>query len=311
MAHDEETISWLLDSDPAIAYQASRDLLGKPAAELEKLRLAIGKRGWGRELLGHRKADGNWGNGFYNPKWTCTNYALSELMQLGFPPGDGKCGESCSLVYDLPRGKDGGINFAKTVERSDVCVNGMILAYESYFLPGDARARELVDYLLKVRMSDGGWNCEYIHQARKSSLHTTISVLEGLGRFRRSGDGYRKREILTAMEEAIEFILAHRLYKTKTTGETIRDDFLAFCYPVRWKYDILRCLDFFREFSVPRDPRMDEALDIVAKAGGKKGRWKARSQPGKTFFLMEKNGSESRWNTLRALRVLSYFGARA
>jgi hypothetical protein len=52
---------------------------------------------------------------------------------------------------------------------------------------------------------------------------------------------------------------------------------------------------------------MDDALDIVKGADGEKGRWKARVQPGKVFYMMEKNGAESRWNTLRALRVLAYF----
>ena len=87
----------------------------------------------------------------------------------------------------------------------------------------------------------------------------------------------------------------------------IRDEFFKFSFPVRWKYDILRCLDLFRRYDVPYDPRMDEALDRLARARGPDGRWKAASQAGATYFVIEKNGSPGKWNTLRALRVLAAY----
>jgi len=121
------------------------------------------------------------------------------------------------------------------------------------------------------------------------------------------GGGYRKGEIAQALGEAVEFILRHRLCRSERTGETIRDEFFRFPFPIRWKYDILRCLDLFRKFGLPYDVRMDDALDFIAGAAGRKGRWKAASQPGKTYFVMEKNGSEGKWNTLRALRVLAHY----
>ena len=190
---------------------------------------------------------------------------------------------------------------------SDVCINGMILAIVSCFGIENERIPRLVDYLLRVRMGDGGWNCVYHQGAVRSSLHTTIAVLEGFLSFLAADSDYRTKEIETAVHEGIEFILRHRLYRSERTGEIIKDEFLKFPFPVRWKYDVLRCLDLFARYRIPYDERMAEGLELVAKGGNTRGRWKAASQPGKTFFVREKNGSEGRWNTLRALRVLKFY----
>lgn len=304
----DKTIGWLLlDADPSLEYQVRRDLLPETLLDPEAARRRISESGWAKILLDARKADGHWGNGAYNPKWTCTHYALYELTQLEAPGDLEACRESAMMLLSYPRGIDGGINYAKTVAYSDVCVNGMILTVAGHFNIGSEAIEGIVDYLLDARMSDGGWNCEYYHQASHSSLHTTISVIEGLETWLGSGGTYRKEEIERALDEGIDFILRHRLYKSERTGETIKDDFFKFCFPVRWKYDILRCLDLFRKFSVPYDERMDEALAIVRKAGGIAGRWKAASQAGKVYFQAEKNGQDSTWNTLRALRVLGRY----
>jgi hypothetical protein len=311
MKVDEGTAGWLLGFDPALDLQVRRDLLGEGKARLAEARNAMRERGWARELLDRRGRDGHWGRDVYGPKWTCTHYVLYELAQLGLDPSDRDCRESCLLLLGYPRGLDGGVNYARTADRSDVCINGMILFMESYFGMRDARLEGLVDYLLERRMKDGGWNCEYFHGARHSSLHTTIAVLEGCLAYGEQGYRHRAAEVEAAAREAIEFILAHRLFKSEKTGEVIKDEFFKFSFPVRWKYDILRCLDLFRKFDIPYDPRMEEALALVEKAGGKEGRWKSRSQAGKTYFKLEQDGGPGRWNSLRALRVLGAYGGRA
>lgn len=303
-----ETIDWLLrDSDPALEYQVRRDLLSEPVSHLEKIRKRIPESGWVKSLLDRRKANGHWGEGAYNPKWTCTHYVLYELCQLEAPGDLETCRESARLLLSCPEGLDGGINYARTVEYSDVCVNGMLLTIAGHFGLERGEAEKLIDYLLRVGMADGGWNCEYLRGGTHSSLHTTIAVVEGLGTWLRAGKGYREDEILVALAGGVEFILRHSLYKSERTGETIRDEFFRFFFPVRWKYDILRCLDLFRKLGLPFDGRMGEALVKVAEAASKSGRWKASSQPGKTYFMTEKNGAEGRWNSLRALRVLERY----
>jgi hypothetical protein len=306
----ETTLDWLLDSDPSIQAQVKKDLLAVSPEESRRAEAAIPEGGWARELMRRRKGDGHWGDGAYNPKWTCTHYVLYELVQLGMPRDDRACGESTALLFGYPRGREGGVNYARTVDCSDVCVNGMILTIGVHFRAAERALLELVDFLLGARMADGGWNCEYLRGAVHGSLHTTIAVLEGLEAFEAEAGQHRRAEIRDAIAAAIEFILKHRLYKSDRTGEAIKDEFFKFCFPVRWKYDILRCLDLFRKFGVAEDARMGEALDIVDAAKNANGRWKARSQPGKTYFAMERNGEEGRWNTLRALRVLEHYGRR-
>ncbi len=264
----------------------------------------------GRALLERRRSDGHWGNGVYNPKWTCTHYVLFELVQLGIDPDNAESRASASLLLDFPAGKDGGINYARTVEYSDVCINGMILNIFCYFCINDARVRSVIDFLLAVQMGDGGWNCEYHHGARKSSLHTTIAVLEGLSRFLALGDPYRTREIEVASASGFEFILKHELYKISTTGEVIKDEFLKFCFPVRWKYDILRCLDYFQSEKVAYDPRMGDALALVTAGLRRNGYVSAYSQPGKVYPEVKALMDGRKWNTLRVLRIEKQYGDR-
>jgi hypothetical protein len=83
---------------------------------------------------------------------------------------------------------------------------------------------------------------------------------------------------------------------------------LMLSYPSRWKYDILRALDYFQFAGSNYDPRMQDALDILKKKRRKDHKWPVQAKhPGQTHFDMEKTGSPSRWNTLRALRVLKHF----
>lgn len=79
-------------------------------------------------------------------------------------------------------------------------------------------------------------------------------------------------------------------------------------YPSRWRYDILRALDYFRLAGIAYDNRMDDAMEILLKKRRKDGKWPLQSKhPGQTHFDMEEVGKPSRWNTLRALRVLRHF----
>jgi hypothetical protein len=167
----------------------------------------------------------------------------------------------------------------------------------------------VVDFVLEEQMADGGFNCERIRfGARHSSLHSTISVLEGIQEYVRQGYAYRAGELEQAAAEARTFILQHRLYKSDRTGEVINPRFLVLSYPARWFYDILRALDYFREAGVAYDPRMEDALDVLEAKRRKDGKWPLQARhPGQTHFDMETPGQPSRWNTLRALRVLRHF----
>lgn len=304
----QDVLDWLLAGDPAIAFQVRRDLLCRAGASALQRRIAT--EGWGAAFLAARRPDGHWGRGFYQPKWTSTHYTLLDLAQIGLPPDNAAARESVDMVLAAPRGGDGGINFAKSVPVADVCINGMILSYASHFRPEDPRLDEIADYLLARLQPDGGWNCEYWLGSVRSSLHTTISTLEGLLAFRRTGRRHRVEATERAIRSGGAFILAHHLFRSRRDGAVIDPRFLRLAYPSRWRFDVLRALDFFRNAGWPRDPRMFEAVAILAQKRRPDGRWMlAAPHSGAVHFHMEKAGEPSRWNTLRALRVLASYGA--
>lgn len=301
--NNDAIIDWLLEGDLAIQYQVHRDLLGE---ERPDLRARIATEGWGARFLACRNPDGSWGQRFYQPKWTSTHYTLLDLRTLCIDPDNALIQGSIFDVLGDLKGPDGGILCSRANAASDVCVNGMVLNYASYFgTPGDD-LRSVVDFLLNEHMADGGFNCRSnCSGAHHSSLHSTLSVLEGIQEYATSGYGYRLDELQKAAEVAREFILLHRLFKSDRTGQIIRKDFLRLSFPPRWFYNILRSLDHFRAAKAPWDDRMSEAFSVLMSKRRRDGRWPLQAaRAGQVHFRMEEPRQPSRWNTLLALRVL-------
>ena len=305
--NEKQIIEWLLQGDVSIQYQVYRDLLKE---DRKDLRARIANEGWGEQFLSKRKSNGVWGDRFYQPKWTSTHYTLLDLRNLNLDPDNEMIRELIEQVLQTSKAEDGGIRLGpSSSQHSDVCVNGMFLNYASYFNTPERGLQSVVDSILIEIMPDGGFNCRSTRSgAIHSSLHSTISVLEGLLGFQRAGYRYKMNDISDAIKSAEEFILIHRLFRSDRTGEIIHKDFLKFSYPCRWKYDILRALDYFREAGRKREQRMDEAISEVLKKRNKDGTWNTQAaHSGEVHFIMERPGKPGRWNTLRALRVLKYF----
>ncbi len=305
--NERQIIEWLLKGDVSIQYQVYRDLLGKDRKDLQD---RIADEGWGKQYLTKRKSNGNWGDRFYQPKWISTHYTVLDLRNLNMSPNHELVKESIEQVLNTSKAEDGGIQLGpSTSQNSDVCVNGMFLNYASYFNTSEKELHSIVDNLLNEIMPDGGFNCRSTRSgAKHSSLHSTISVLEGLVEFQMTGYKYRKNDILKALKSAEEFILIHKLFLSDRTGEIISKGFLKLSYPSRWKYDILRALDYFQYAGRKWDERMKNAMDVILKKRNKKSAWNIQAaHPGQVHFVMEKAGTSSRWNTLRALRVLNHF----
>ena len=302
-----QIINWLLEGDVSIQYQVHRDLL---SVHREDLRNRIALEGWGQAYLSFQKENGHWGRKFYQPKWTSTHYTLIDLKNLCVTPTDAKIRKSIIMLLDQEKGEDGGINPSKNIKNSDVCLNGLFLNYATYFKMDESALQSIVDFILLQKMSDGGFNCRFNRDgARHSSLHSTLSVLEGILEYYMNGYHYRLAELRETEATAREFILKHRLYISDRTGEIINKEFLKLSYPSRWKYDILRALDYFRLSETSFDERMQPALEVLVKKRKKNKYWLLQANhPGQTHFDMEEVGKPSRWNTLRALRVFKYFG---
>lgn len=304
---NQHLIDWLLKGDISIQYQVHRDLLGDNRKDLQA---RILEEGWGKKFLSKRKLNGHWGVSFYQPKWISTHYTLLDLRNLNPNPEHTLVKATIKMVLDDGKAEDGGIPLGpSTMKHSDICVNGMFLNYASYFRIDEKKLHSVVDSILNEVMPDGGYNCMSVRSgARHSSLHSTISVLEGLYEFQKTGSSYRVKEIQKARSDAQEFILIHKLFMSDKTGEVIKKEFLNMPYPCRWKYNVLRAMDYFQYANIPWDDRMDAAIKLILVKQNKDGRWNMNAaHPGEVHFVMEEAGKPSRWNTLRALRVLKYY----
>ncbi len=301
-----DVIEWLLQGDVAIQHQTCRDLLGEDRPDLRK---RIATEGWGKAYLDHRNADGGWGIDFYQPQWTSAHYTLLSLKQLGIMPDCGGIGAYVRALIERFTAQDGGIGTSIGLKHSDVCVNGMFLNYASYFGVPDTDLHRIIDFLLDEHMADGGFNCRSNRSgAHHSSLHSTLSVIEGIQEYATSGGRYRIEELQSAASRSRDFILQHRFYRSDRTGTIIDKRFLQFTYPSRWRYNILRALDHFRAADQLFDSRMTDALDVLQSKRRKDGLWpREAAHPGNEFFTMEPPRGPGRWNTLQALRVLQRY----
>ncbi len=303
---DQQLIEWLLAGDIAIQYQTYRDLLNDNRVDLQE---RILQEGWGVDFMKVRNDFGRWGKSFYNPKWQSTHYTLLDIRYL-CPPNDSPAlSKIIEEVLDNGKSDDGGIDLSPslTAPKSDVCVNGMFLNYASYFKATESQLESIVDFFIKEQMSDGGFNCRSNRsKCHHSSMHSTVAVIEGINSYLSNGYQYQKEKLISMRAECIEFLLMHKLFKSDKTDQIIHPEFLKLVYPGRWKYNILRGLEALADANIPYDPRLQEAIDVLIQKRNKDGTWNSQAKhPGKTHFEMEKAGKPSRWNTLRALKVLS------
>jgi hypothetical protein len=295
-------LKWLLDSDPAIRWQVMRDLTGAAPQAIRAERSRVATEGWGARLLALQAPAGNWGGPNEDRGLLFTFYTLVVLKDLGLDPASKQARTMIERV-------DKGLVFTSLDNRpfldgeTEPCINGRILGLGAYFKePNDALANQL----LSEQLEDGGWNCE-APKSHRSSFHTTICVLEGLLEYERAG---RKSAVLTkARKRAENYLLERRMLRSLRTGQVIERRWLRFSFPTFWHYDVLRGLDYLRNAGVKPDSRVREAIEIVIQRRHQNGRWPLNLLHKERIPLeMEIDvGRASRWNTLRALRVLSWY----
>ncbi len=300
-----DVVAWLLSGDPSIRWQVMRDVLESKEAAAERARVA--GAGWGARLLGLQAPDGTWGGGLYGPKWISTTYTLLLLKRMGIDPADPGARRGIDALLRGADFFDGGVSHFVSIREGETCVTGMTLGLASYFGVVGDQAESMVGWLLREQLDDGGWNCETRHGSTRSSFHTTISVLEGLLEFERRGRGELVDRAGRARRQAHEYLLDRRMMRSLRTGEIVRAEWTRFSFPPRWHYDVLRGLDYLRDAGVRPDGRLAEAIELVRSKRTADGRWPLQNHyRGREHFRMEQPGRPSRWNTLRALRVLRW-----
>jgi hypothetical protein len=309
-------IEWLLDSDPSIRWQVMRDLTGAPAEEVAAERARVAAEGWGAELLALQGTDSRWGGAAWNRGWNSTMHVLMLLRDMGLDPASDQAGRAVGLVRDEvtwkgcgPQECDNNPFFAGELEP---CINGPVGAVGAYF---GQDVRGIIDRLIGEQLSDGGWNCEAVNGSTRSSFNTTICVLEALLEHETKTGG--TPEVTGARLRGQEYLLERRLFRRKSTGEVIeRDrkdnsDWGHFAFPTWWHYDVLRGLEYLRNAGVKPDGRVAEAIKLLLSKCDDEGRWPLETRyPGvMPIEIDEGEGRPSRWNTLRALRVLDWHAA--
>lgn len=301
-------LRWLLDSDPAIRWQVMRDLTDAAPDVIAAERARIATEGWGAKLLALQSPAGYWG-GPKDRGWLVTLYTLVVLMDLGLDPSSKQARNMIDRVEKRLVFKP--LNNRPFLHgETEPCINGRILAIGAYFnRPNDALGRQL----LREQLEDGGWNCDAVEPSpkhplsRRSSFHTTICVLEGLLAYERAGR--QSAAVTRARKRAEKYLLDRRMFRSLRTGEIIDKRWLRFSFPTFWHFDVLRGLDYLRNAGVQPDSRVKEALEVVIERRHQNGRWPLNLlHPEPIPLKMETAiASASRWNTLRALRVLRWY----
>ena len=308
-------VRWLLDSDPAIRWQVMRDLTDEAPNVVAAERSRIATQGWGAQLLARQSPGGNWGG---SPRgWReelpkddrellVTLYSLAVLVDLGLDPSSKQARKMIDRV-------DKRLVFKRLNNRpylhgeTEPCINGRILGIGAYFKePNDALASQL----LGEQLADGGWNCE-APKSRRSSFHSTICVLEGLLEYERARG--KSATVTRARKRAENYLLERGMFRSLRTGQIIDKRWLRFSFPTFWHYDVLRGLDYLRNAGIKPDSRVDAAIETVVKRRHQNGRWPLNLlHPEYIPLKMETGvGEASRWNTLRALRVLRWYNDSA
>ena len=317
-------LDWLLDADPAIRWQALRDLADAPAEVVAAERARVATEGWGARLLALEGDDGQWEGGALFPArwgetapdqrppgqpWTATAYSLVALSDFGIDPRNERVRRAVAQVRDDCRWEHEGQRFFDG--EVEPCINGMVVALGAYF-GQDVDA--VVTRLVGEQLEDGGWNCEAEFGSVRSSFHSTIRVLEGLLEHERATGGWAGS--IAARRRGEEYLLERSLFRRKSTGEIVEPAWLQFPFLTRWHYDVPP--EYFRAAGHPPDPRVDEATTCFNRAAG---RWDGRilawsTSPSRTVTVGPAGGtrcarSGSSAGTTNEAPVNESFGAGA
>lgn len=303
----------LLDVDPAIRWQAMRDLTDAPADQIARERARVATEGWGARLLSLRQDDGLWHTSTSDSEWPSL-LALLMLRDMGLDASSEEARKAIGLVRNNARWHSRGPWHGTPLFAGEVepCINGRVVTVGAYF---GVDVTSIVERLLSEQMTDGGWNCEQENGSTRGSFHTTINVLEGLLEHERATGG--SAEVTAALQRGHEYLLERRMLRRLSSGELIEPAFTLFSYPTGWHYDALRGLDHLRAAGVTPDARVAEAIDLVRSKRDAEGPWPLENPHESElvdarvrdldFDMDEREGRASRWNTLRAMRVLRWY----
>jgi hypothetical protein len=319
---DGETriLDWLLDTDPALRWQVERDLAHAPEKTWKATRERVAPEGFGARLLALQDADGQWAGGAYFPKafdfdgpeaaegagqpYTATTWSLNTLREWGADAA--ALAGTAKLLEQNSRWEYNDLPY--WLGEVDCCINAYTLANGTW-LGADVAA--LADWFVEHRMEDGGWNCEWVEGATRSSFHSTLNSLKGLLYYEAATGG--TDDLRAARHGGEEYLLERHLMRKLATGELVAPWVTRFAYPFRWFYSVLNAVDYFRAAAllggIRPDPRLAEAVETIRAARQPDGSWfQERRHPGRVWFEVDvPAGEPSPWLTFFATRALDWW----
>ncbi|MFD1716476.1 squalene cyclase [Georgenia deserti] len=312
-----EVIDWLLDSDPALRWQVERDLAGAPEAVWAATRASVVSEGFGARLISHQDPDGQWAGGAFFPAgfdfsrvphegqpWTATTWSLNALREWG-ADSHALAGTAEKLARNARWEYDDRPYWNGEV---DCCINSWTLS-NGLWLGADVDA--LATWFPEHQQADGGWNCEWVEGATRSSFHSTLNALKGLLDHERARN--ETGRVRGARRRGEEYLLRRRLSRRLSTGEIVGPWVAHLAYPFFWRYSVLNAADYFRAASIhdgaAPDPRLGPAIELIRNARQPDGTWLQAGRPaGEVWFEVDAPAGEpSRWVTFYALRVLRWW----
>lgn len=310
----DDVVAWLLEGDPAVRWQALRDLTDATDEQVAAERRRVATDGWGARLLAEQAEDGLWDGGVYRPgwvdesrpffdAWTATHFALSLLRELDPDPESPAVRAALDRVRERVRWDVGDRPYFEG--EAEPCVNGAVLANAVW---AGVPASRVVEALLERRLQREGWNCFDRDGTGSFSFHSTLAVVEGLLAVERAGGEHDA--VRSARVAAEELLLERSLLHRRSDGEVADPRFALPAFPAWWYYDVLRALEHFRLARPEGDPRLADGVAVLQRLRRPDGRWRIeQTHMGPTLFELdgEEEGQPSRMVTLRALRVLRWW----
>jgi hypothetical protein len=259
-------------------------------------------------------------------KWQGLHWVLAALADLGYPEGD----ETLLAIRDRVVGFWTGpayFNEFEATTRSAAyrrrgvpmirgryrrCGSQQGNALRSVIALGiaDDGADVLAERLLHWQWPDGGWNCDRNPSAHVSSFNETLLPLRGLAAYARTR---RRPAVKKAIDRAAEVFLERKLFKRRRDGRVMTPDFVALHYPHYWHYDVLAGLTAMVEIGNIRDPRCEDALDLLESKRRPDGGWPAelRYYTVSRGAAMRSNADSVSWGATGRSRMNEWVTAEA
>lgn len=325
---NEDPTLWLLEEEnPSVRYFTLKDIICSEDddRELVDARKKIMQTGMVPEMLKMQR-DEDYIKGyhrFYTNKYRGLVWSLIVLAELGAEIND-QIKEQCEyLLNNSQEILEGGFSqnhAAKTgggrISEVIPCLTGnMVWCLIRFGYYDDPRLQHAIGWINRfMRFNDGEELDPQVEPYARMEIcwgaHTChMGVVKILKALSAVPEEKRTKDIKNTISRASEFLLIHHIYKRSHDLKKIsKPGWKRFGFPLMYQTDVLEILDILTELGI-KDPRMDEAIDLVISCQDEMGRWRIRNTYNSDRLLIPfgKNGEQSKWLTLRAMRILKRY----